>query len=291
MNRWKPRSMYRIVARIGLLCAALIPLPSLAADKAHVQVALLIDQPALRSFSAADLAWLEAEGARLIALKLAGEVSFLDFGTQPATSAYRLVFHLDDLDPSHRRSVPDVVYHVKLTGEIEATLTRGQWVFRPSDDYLRRRGDREQFLEELRTSIERASVAALHPELLSKIPVSREALVWNQPRGWAIAHKPADLCFAAKTRLRVETTIDDNGIPVPAEFLTGPTPFTPNRPPPTAFRGGLFLRPDPSNQDGLDRYAWTQTRAVEAQIYVERYQKVATGCRVAPAAGAPRSDP
>lgn len=269
------------VALTALLCAALAtPLQGQTADKTRVQVTLRIEQPALRTFDDADRQWLEAEGAKLIGRKLSG-IGFLDFTNETGPS-HQLVFHLDDLDRSRRGSISDVVYHVQLTGDAKAELSRGQWLFRTADEYMKQRGSRDQFLQEIRASVERGSLAALQAELLSQIPLARQVLVWDNPRGWAIAHKQGDLCLEKRSRLRIETAVAENGVSKPQTFMASKAAgFTPTRQPPKDFRGGTFLWPDPPAQEGLERYTWTSSTSVEA-VYVEEYRRLATGCRVAP---------
>lgn len=191
------------------------------------------------------------------------------------------MFHLDDLDRSRRGSISDVVYHVQLTGDATAELSRGQWLFRTADNYMKQRGSRDQFLREIRGSVERGSLAALQSELINQIPLARQALVWDKPHGWAIAHKQGDLCLEKHSRLRIETAVAENGVSKPQTFMAGKAAsFTPDRPPPKDFRGGTFLWPDPPGQEGLERYIWTSSTTVEA-VYVEEYRRLGD-CRVAP---------
>lgn len=261
------------------------PLACLAADKTRVQVNLSIEQPVLRQFAAADRKWLETEGAKVIARKLASKASFLAFDTQP-NADYQLVFILDDLDRSHA-GISDIVYHASLVGGSPETLAQGQWRFRTSAEYLsKERGTREQFFNELQSTVAQASVAALLAQLLSQIPITRQALTWGQPRGLAISHKTPDLCVGSRSRFRVELQVDDHGVSLPTTFKALPGNFNPSIPaPPALFRGGIFLNPLPPDPHGMDRIRWSSMTTVDAEVFVEEYNQLVAGCRIGPASG------
>lgn len=146
------------------------------------------------------------------------------------------------------------------------------------------------FLRHIELAVEQADVNALVRNQLSAVPIAEEGRIWTPPPGefgWVAPLVRQQLCLAEGTALLVQVLI--------------PSPFDPDPSPkvfqalvesdfdarlafggdiPADFRGfeqGVFTRPDPPDQQGLERIQDSDSVRVQ-RIFLQRFERDAGLC-------------
>jgi hypothetical protein len=141
------------------------------------------------------------------------------------------------------------------------------------------------FLDLIRIAVDRADVNALVRDQLSEVPIADEGRVWTPPPGqfgWVAPLERQQLCLAEGTSLLIQVL-------VPSPFDPDPSPrtfqalvesdfdaeraFGGTVPPHyQGFEHGVFTRPDPPDQSGLDQLLASDSVRVQ-RIFLLHFQR------------------
>lgn len=146
------------------------------------------------------------------------------------------------------------------------------------------------FLRHIELAVEEADVNALVRNQLSAVPIAEEGRMWTPPPGefgWVAPLIRQQLCLAEGTSLLVQVL-------VPSPFDPDPSPkvyqalvesdfdaslaFGGDIPPHfQGFEQGVFTRPDPPDQQGLDRIQDNDSVQVQ-RIFLQRFERDSRLC-------------
>jgi hypothetical protein len=252
-------------------------------SRTPVSVEVRLEAKRFRTHFDSQLSDVEQRAAKQFTRLLAREIGFLRFAVHDTASRYRLLFLLDLQQRGSTSRFTEFGFWVRLERPDDVRLERYWLPFRSAQQASAGVGSAEAFLGELAVKLAHADLGALSDSLLKKIPITEQALIVNQPLGWAIALPRLDLCMKTMSQLELlsDFRIGDMSLAKAARArVVGD--FQTSVPPPLdiqQFLGGAFSEPAAQPvADELTRLLRDGQVTVK-EVYVTSYIHDPNACR------------
>jgi hypothetical protein len=256
------------------LLAAVAYAPGAAAqDPTRVAVHVQLKDAMFRLGFGPQVPQIEKRLAEVIAQQIGQRVGFVRF-VPLGTEADRLTFSLDRNDRASTGHQVDRGFWVQLTQTGKPPEEVYWFTLRPAHTTSAGVGSADALVADVQSALERQDFAILQ-KLLKTVPVALEAMISENPLGWALPFRRDVLCMRNETELQVVQLELENQIQlsrpyearIRAEFTRDPGPDN------ARFRNGLLGEPtDATLRASLQRAI--QQRRVQGvtAVYVINYQ-------------------
>ena len=275
--------MIRLLITLLAAWLAWAAAPAQATDRPRVSVSFELAERRLQNaFQPAQRKELEARAAAVIAQRLGERIGFVAFSAEPPASPQTLAVRLEAAPGSSQAMFKETLLRLELTGPGLAARSLS-WRFRPEERYGDPTGGVEALVREIELRTRDIDYRALIQDVLSQVAIAREAQVWQDPVGWVIPYRKAELCLDFRSLMRIESMLPSGAVPVLREYTARASAdfdppagaASPAGPVTTALRGRLFMQPEAS-AEGLAELRRARPEDVSVRgIYVIEYRQLA----------------
>jgi hypothetical protein len=287
----------RLALWMLMLVSALAPRPgSVAAQsptRIGVRVQLVADRFRLK-FGPRTPA-VEAALAEKVSKLLGEQIAFVRFFPGDTTAPYRLVFTLDRKDRTSAGLFQEYGLWVRLEAPSASPQELYWLMLRPAEATSQGVGSETAFLGEVDAKLSHSNLAPIRKDLLSKVPITLNALAWDNPLGWVLPLGSDSLCMKRFTVLMIINEFTEGGTKFVRPYFASVASlgFSVASPSPavTPYLRKVFSEPvaseSPSSPVSADvkRELQNALRAgtVKAkEVYVTDYQYDPNSCRLQP---------
>lgn len=273
--------MTRLLILLLTVWLAWAALPARATDRPRVSVSFELSERRLQNaFQPAQRKELEARAAAVIAQRLGERIGFVAFSADAPAGPHMLAVRLEAAPGSSQALFKETLLRLELSGPGVVTARSLSWRFRPEERYGDPTGGVEALVREIELRLRDIDYRALIQDVLSQVAIAREARVWQDPVGWVIPYRKAELCLDFRSVMRIESMLPSGAGPVLREYTARASadfdpPAGPGSPGTTALRGRLFMQPEGS-AEGLAELRRARPEEVSVRgVYVIEYRQLA----------------
>jgi hypothetical protein len=229
---------------------------------------------------------VEAAAADIFAARLTEHIGFVRFRPRDTSAEYRLVFSLDQSVPGSNDEFPEYGFWARLERPGDTPVELYWLMLRPRESADHRVGSEQDFLGEVAAKLARPDLTAIRQELLSKIPITRQALTSDSPLGWALPLSRNALCLKQRSILLMVGALPAGPMILDREYeaIVARDDFKVTTPLPqhAPFLSKLFSEPR-TPESRQDLQSALQAGGLEIkEVYVLDHQHDANACRLRP---------
>lgn len=215
---------------------------------------------------------VQKKAGEAIATWLGQQVGFVAFESG-SLAPYKMLVRLELTPDAGTRQYKETQLRLELGGQVSSAPL--VWRFRSEERYGEPTGGVDAFVREIGLRFTDMDKQGLIKQILSRIPITKEAQLWKDPVGWVMPYRKSELCMDFKSMLRIESMMPSGAGPVLKEFLARASgDFSPRDTAPASLlmRGRLFTEPMPLQEGLLDLGNAKPELVTIRAVYVTDYQ-------------------